>query len=60
MGVYRVRRGSISDVTAEEYLRAIELCRRVVDAHDSDEEGTVAGSFLGQLRNLLTGTRDNP
>lgn len=39
----------------DEYLRAVELCRRVVDAHDDrDAEGTVAGSFLGQLRNLFT------
>lgn len=36
------------------YLQAVELCRAVVDAHDSpDGGGTAAGSFLGQLRTLL-------
>lgn len=41
-------------------MRAIELCRAVVDAHYSDDGGpTVAGSVLGQLRHLLTEADSN-
>jgi hypothetical protein len=42
-------------LTDSEYLKALQLCRSVLDAHDSDDGGpTVAGSFLGELRDLLT------
>lgn len=44
------------ELTVEEYLQAIELCRCAVDAHDDmiDGGGTIAGHFLGKLRILLT------
>jgi hypothetical protein len=42
-------------LSPEQYLRAVELCRQVVAAHDDqiDGGGTIAGSFLRELRALL-------
>ena len=42
------------DLTDIQYREAVDLCRRVVDAADSDDGGpTVAGSVLGTLFALL-------
>jgi hypothetical protein len=47
-------------LTDEQYQQAIQLCRNVLDAYDSDDGGgTVSGSYLGQLRELLTTDDDD-
>lgn len=46
--------GGRKQLSDTEYVRAVQLCRDVVNAHDSDDGGPmVAGSFLGKLANLL-------
>lgn len=43
------------ELTDDQYRDAVDLCRRVVTAATSDDGApTVAGSFLGELRALLT------
>lgn len=48
-------------LTADEYQRAISLCRRVAYAVADDNGGpTVAGGFLAQLHTLLTPATTTP
>lgn len=49
------------ELTDAEYVKAVSLCRAVVEAATSDDGGpTVAGSFLGRLRDLLPARPEGP